>query len=85
VGEKYIPILCGKCPKVVDYEEDNWCSDRCLPKNYMRKTYPNTPLSEFRAVIPMFTPMDSYLSWTMRKRKKMRRSEDFLVYLIYND
>jgi hypothetical protein len=29
----------------------------------------------------MFAPMDSMLSWTMRKRKKMRRSEDFLVYL----
>jgi hypothetical protein len=28
----------------------------------------------------MFTPMDSILSWTMRNRKKMRRSEDFLVY-----
>jgi hypothetical protein len=20
-------ILCPKCPKVVDHEEDNWCSD----------------------------------------------------------
>jgi hypothetical protein len=28
----------------------------------------------------MFAPMDSMLLWTMRKRKKMRRSEDFLVY-----
>jgi hypothetical protein len=28
----------------------------------------------------MFGPMDSMLLWTMRKRKKMRRSEDFLVY-----
>jgi hypothetical protein len=28
----------------------------------------------------MFEPMDSMLSWTTRKRKKMRRSEDFLVY-----
>jgi hypothetical protein len=44
---------------------------------YMRKTYP--PL------IPIFSPMDSMLSWTMRKKKKMRRSEDFLVDYIYND
>jgi hypothetical protein len=28
----------------------------------------------------MFVPMDSMFLWTMRKRKKMRRSEDFLVY-----
>jgi hypothetical protein len=28
----------------------------------------------------MFEPMDSMLLWTMRKRKKMRRSEDCLVY-----
>jgi hypothetical protein len=36
-------------------------------------------------LMPVFVPMDSMLSWTMRKRKKMRRSEDFLVYYIYND
>ena len=47
-GKIHSSILCPKCPKVVDHEEDNWCSDRCLQKNYMRKTYPNTPLSEFR-------------------------------------
>jgi hypothetical protein len=52
---------------------------------YMRKTYPNTPLSVSGSLIPMFEPMDSMFSWTMRKRKKMRRSEDFLVYYIYND
>jgi hypothetical protein len=33
----------------------------------------------------MFSLMDSMLSWTMRKKKKIRRSEDFLVYYIYND
>jgi hypothetical protein len=42
----------------------------------MRKTHPNTPLSEFRTVDAyMFEPMDSMLSWTMRKKKKMRRSQ----------
>jgi hypothetical protein len=35
---------------------------------YMRKTYPNTPLSEFRDVDAYFEPMDSMISWTMRKR-----------------
>jgi hypothetical protein len=30
--------------------------------------------------MPMFAPMDSMILWTMRKRKKTRRSEDFLVY-----
>ena len=48
-GKIHSSIICPKCPKVVDHEEDNWCSDRCLQKNYMRKTYTNTPLSEFRA------------------------------------
>ncbi len=51
---------------------------------YMRKTYPNTPLSEFKVtdtyVYLMFTPVSSMLLWTMRKRKKMWRSDDFLVY-----
>jgi hypothetical protein len=47
---------------------------------YMRKTYPNTPLSEFKAPDTFVHTHDSMFSWTMRKRKKMRRSEDFLVY-----
>jgi hypothetical protein len=48
---------------------------------YMMKTYPNTPLSEFRANDShVHTHGLDALSWTMRKRKKMRRSEDFLVY-----
>ena len=37
-----------------------------------------TPTSN--PLMPMFGPMDSMLLWTMRKRKKMRRPEDFLVY-----
>jgi hypothetical protein len=34
-GDKiHSSILCPKCPKVVDHEEDNWCSDRYLKKNW---------------------------------------------------
>ena len=47
---------------------------------YMRKTYPNTPLSEFKTTDAYVHTMDSMFSWTMRKRKKMSRSQDFLVY-----
>jgi hypothetical protein len=33
-GDKiHSSILCPKCPKVVDHEEDNWYSDHCLRKN----------------------------------------------------
>ena len=28
----------------------------------------------------MFAPMDSMILWTMRKREKMRKSEDSPVY-----
>ena len=33
-GKIHSSIICPKCPKVVDHEEDNWCSDRCLKKNW---------------------------------------------------
>jgi hypothetical protein len=36
-------------------------------------------LSEFKGA-DVYDPMDLMLLWTMRKRKTMRRSEDFLVY-----
>jgi hypothetical protein len=36
-------------------------------------------LSEFKTD-DAYAPMDLILLWTMRKRKTMRRSEDFLVY-----
>jgi hypothetical protein len=52
---------------------------------YMRKLTQTHPCQNSRPLMPMFAPMDSMLSWTMRKKKKMRRSEDFLVYYIYND
>ena len=33
-GKIHSSILCPKCPKVVDHEEDNWCSDHFLYKNW---------------------------------------------------
>ncbi len=33
-GNIHFSILCPKCPKVVDHEEDNWYSDHCLCKNW---------------------------------------------------
>jgi len=33
-GKIHSSIHYPKCPKVVDHEEDNWCSDRCLYKNW---------------------------------------------------
>ena len=45
----YSSILCPRCPKVTDHEDDNWFSDRCLRNS--------------RPLMPMFTPMDSMLLW----------------------
>ena len=56
-----------------------------MNRGFMRKTYPTHPCQNSRPLMPMFASMDSMLLWTMKKRKKMRRSEDFLVYYIYND
>ena len=33
-GKIHVSILHLKCSKVVDHEEDNWCSNHCLRKNW---------------------------------------------------
>ena len=54
-----------------------WITDSWSTWGKLTQTH---PCRNSGPLMPMFAPMDSILSWTMRKRKKMRRSEDFLVY-----